>query len=74
MITDWFMPGMNGRELAAKVREQLPKLPVLLVSGYMDDPEIQAGSLPANTRFLAKPFSLPSLLEAVEALLPETAN
>ncbi len=74
MITDWFMSGMNGRELAAKVREQLPGLPILLVSGYMDDPEIQAGLLPANTRFLAKPFSLPSLLAAVEALLRETAG
>ena len=74
MITDWFMPGMNGRELAEKVREQLPKLPILLVSGYIDDPEIQAGTLPANTRFLAKPFSLPSLLEAVEALLRESTG
>ena len=69
LITDWFMPGINGRELAEQVRQKQPDLPVLLVSGYMDDPEIMAGALPPRTRYLPKPFSLPSLLEAVESLL-----
>ena len=33
MITDYNMPGMNGVELAQKVREILPNLPILFCSG-----------------------------------------
>lgn len=36
LLTDIVMPGMNGVELAWHVREQLPDLPVLLVTGYGD--------------------------------------
>jgi CheY-like chemotaxis protein len=37
VITDYRMPGLDGIELAAWVREHRPRLPVLLFSGYLED-------------------------------------
>lgn len=64
LLTDITLPGMNGRDLAGKLREQHPQMKVVYVSG-------NAGrqGLPANARFLQKPFTLSALTDAVgEAL------
>ena len=34
LVTDFRMEGMNGLELAHKVREQSPNTPVIIVTGY----------------------------------------
>src|SRR5690606_18601309 len=36
LLTDFAMPGMNGAELAQAVRERMPTLPVVFVTGYAD--------------------------------------
>jgi PAS domain S-box-containing protein len=36
LLTDFAMPGMNGAELARRVRQQYPALPVLFITGYAD--------------------------------------
>ena len=36
LVTDLYMPKMNGVELAHRLREQQPQLPVLVVTGYAD--------------------------------------
>src|SRR5580698_10005623 len=33
IITDHWMPGLNGPQFVEKLREQLPKIPVLVLSG-----------------------------------------
>ena len=37
VLTDLVMPGMNGRDLAACLRKQHPRLEVLFMSGYSDN-------------------------------------
>ena len=37
LITDVIMPGMNGKELAAKVRKIRSSIPILFMSGYTDN-------------------------------------
>jgi nitrogen-specific signal transduction histidine kinase/CheY-like chemotaxis protein len=51
LITDYMMPGMNGIDLARKVRERLPQMPVLLVSGFA-----QADGVAPDLPRLTKPF------------------
>lgn len=34
LLTDFTMPGMTGLELAQKVHEQMPNLPIIMMSGY----------------------------------------
>ena len=69
VITDAVMPGMSGRTLLCRLREEWPHVALLLVSGY--DPElVGAGPLAElGVGFLPKPFSPEELLEAVRTAL-----
>jgi two-component system response regulator CpxR len=39
VLTDLLMPGLNGLELARKIKERTPALPVILLSGVNEVPE-----------------------------------
>lgn len=69
LFSDVVMPEMSGRELAARVRERLPDLKVLLTSGYA--PDAPAGA--ADENILAKPFDMTSLAIAIRAALDSGA-
>jgi two-component system cell cycle sensor histidine kinase/response regulator CckA len=62
VVSDIVMPGFPGDKLAAKVAEQWPQVPVLLVSGF----GMKSG---CTGPFLAKPFTPDALLRAVENVL-----
>ncbi len=66
VLLDLSMPGMDGLAVLAEIRRSRPDLPVLLVSGYADriprEPD-------RATRFLAKPFSLETLADALKQTL-----
>jgi CheY-like chemotaxis protein len=58
---------MGGRELARRLREELPGLRVLYMSGYADsDRELE---LTATEAFLEKPFNPVTLAAKVDELL-----
>ena len=38
VVLDYSMPGMNGGEVAAKMREAKPQIPILLLSAYIGLP------------------------------------
>ena len=65
MITDYAMPSMNGLDLAIRVRQVHPKLPIVLATGYAELPA-HAG---ASFRRLAKPFTEQQLAAALEGAL-----
>jgi PAS domain S-box-containing protein len=67
LVTDVVMPEMRGPELAIRLRSRQPGLRVLLVSGYAE--EIVEVGRDASVPFLAKPFSVESLLTAVDAAM-----
>ncbi|MGE0442439.1 MAG: ATP-binding protein, partial [Gemmatimonadales bacterium] len=69
LLTDVVMPGMNGPTLARVLTDERPALRVLLMSGYPGDD--LSGELPADQRFLRKPFTPYILLEHVRAALTE---
>jgi len=52
LLTDYLMPEMNGLKLIRSLRDQGSTIPVLLLTGYCDEPE-----LAANTDVL-KPFEV----------------
>ncbi len=66
-ILDLTMPGMSGQELARKLRQQKPDLPVLLISGYTQDP-IPDLEMSGITSFIAKPFRLEAFVAALRKI------
>jgi CheY-like chemotaxis protein len=38
VVTDYAMPGMTGLDLATKIREMEPNLPIIIATGYADLP------------------------------------
>jgi CheY-like chemotaxis protein len=68
LLTDVVMPRLGGVKLASKVRALRFDLPIVLMSGFADDPDVAALSLPRE-HFLAKPFTVSTLLGAVRSAL-----
>jgi PAS domain S-box-containing protein len=67
VVTDVVMPGMNGRELAARIGPLCPHADVLFMSGYTDDSLERHGVL--GPTFLQKPFTARALAAKVRAVL-----
>jgi CheY-like chemotaxis protein len=69
LITDMVMPGMNGRDLAEKLRPLHSNLKPLFMSGYTADVITKHGVLDKSVRFIQKPFSRQNLAAKVREAL-----
>lgn len=69
LLTDVVMPGLSGPELARRVGDRRPDVPVLFVSGYADVELDGADLAGMTTASLAKPFSPAMVLDEVRRLL-----
>jgi signal transduction histidine kinase/CheY-like chemotaxis protein len=68
VVTDVVMPKMGGIELAKRLRQSKPALPILFVTGYVEQSDALLDSA-AGAPVLLKPFSPEALLRAVSAAL-----
>lgn len=66
LVSDVIMPGIDGLDLADRLRARWPDLPVLLVSGYVDE-ALRRILHERRIEFLAKPYRLPELTVAARA-------
>lgn len=73
VMTDVIMPQMSGKELYDQIKDQLPQIKVLLMSGYTDDALAHHGVLDEGLSFLEKPFSPARLARKVREVL-DTPN
>src|SRR5436305_15284554 len=64
LVTDFRMEGMNGVELAKKVHERHPEVPVIIVTGYGP---VDGGKYVAAC--LQKEDLLPALLEKIKMFI-----
>jgi len=72
IVTDLFMPEMDGIETIQLVREQFPATAIVAISGV--ESKTGADFLEVATklgadRVLRKPFTIPELVDAVESAL-----
>lgn len=69
MVTDVMMPDMDGPTLARKMREQMPELKIIFISGYTEDR--LKDHMDSNTFFLPKPFTLKQLAAKIKEAMEE---
>jgi CheY-like chemotaxis protein len=74
LVTDVVMPGLAGPELAARVLEKRPGIPVLYISGYTSDELGPRATLEPWESFLQKPFSPASLIRKIRTALERPAQ
>ena len=68
LVTDVVMPGMSGPDLARRLREARPELPVVYMSGYADQ-GLALEAAATGGAFLSKPFETETLERLVQAAL-----
>jgi CheY-like chemotaxis protein len=66
VITDHCMPGMNGPEFIARLRDLLPSVPVVVLSGF---PDVEEEYTDLNILFRIKPVGPDQLIALAESLL-----
>lgn len=71
IVLDLCMPDMDGFEFLKAVRINLPKLKIIVISGFMGGAMLRAARLLGGTATLAKPFTPDSLVSIVDELLAE---
>jgi len=70
LVTDIFMPDIDGLKILKVIKNQYPELPVLVITGY-GDVSLESEALSEyNTGYLDKPFEIPDLVKALEQLTP----
>ena len=70
LLSDLMMPRMGGKELAAKAREILPDMKIILMSGNPEDGRLSLGGV----HLLSKPFSIHTLATVVRRALDNRAS
>jgi CheY-like chemotaxis protein len=63
VLTDLYMPGLDGRELIARLRREWPRLPIVVLSAAIRI------SPPAEVPFVAKPLDPETLLAVIAGIL-----
>jgi CheY-like chemotaxis protein len=63
VLSDHAMPNMSGVELARRIRQRWPGMPIVLASGYVDLCSVGDLDLPR----LAKPYTQMELVEVISS-------
>jgi DNA-binding NtrC family response regulator len=72
LVTDYYMPHIDGLDLIKKAGELTPPPPSILITGHsFDDNDEQTAQLPHFKAILAKPFRWQQLAKLIEEHWPE---
>jgi signal transduction histidine kinase/ActR/RegA family two-component response regulator len=69
LLSDVVMPGIDGAELACRLRARWSDLPVLFVTGYSADRLARTGAVGPHDRVLEKPYQLEELTRTIRSML-----
>jgi hypothetical protein len=69
LLSDLILPGADAGDLARRVIEQRPALPVLFVTGHAPEDVVLSHPHLSGRRLLQKPVPPPLLLSAIRQLL-----
>lgn len=69
VVTDYFLPDMNGLDLIERVRESRPEVPCVLVTGNTDEMLMERMGRIPRSAFVRKPVKFSRLVSTVRSLL-----
>jgi DNA-binding response OmpR family regulator len=72
VILDLMLPGVDGLEVARKIRETGSEMPILMLTARSETQDVVLGFDAGADDYLRKPFEIPELLSRVRALLKRT--
>lgn len=73
VLSDINMPGMDGLELLARIKEKFPSLPVIMVTAYGDSERQLTAQKYGATGFMLKPVDFMALKDQLKALVEQVA-
>jgi signal transduction histidine kinase len=68
VLTDLGLPGVSGEEVARRMAERAPEVPVILLTGWADQIKADKKSVPGVKYILGKPITLSALANTLAAL------
>jgi DNA-binding NtrC family response regulator len=71
MITDLHMPGMKGIELAARVREIAPEMPIFMITGDAFGDILNLARKAGILKIFAKPLCFQEIMETARGTIEE---
>ena len=74
VLTDLMMPGMGGAELARRLQERWPDLPVLFMSGYSLEDLVRQNAIGSDHSIIQKPFTPDVLVKSLAAALAKVGK
>jgi len=69
LVLDIYLPDMNGLDLLGRLATTDPELPVVVITGHVDETLGPRALRAGATAFLTKPYDEQVLLEAIRAAL-----
>ncbi len=69
LMTDVVMPGMSGKDLWGILKERIPGLKCLFMSGYTANTIVHHGVLEEGVNFIGKPFTIGALASKLRKVL-----
>ncbi|MBO6777311.1 MAG: response regulator [Marinibacterium sp.] len=75
LVTDIVMPGkLQGTDLANRLRDVRPELPIIFMSGYAPETGVHASSRRREDKHLMKPVRKSDLLDALTSAIASRLN
>lgn len=74
IILDLMIPGIDGLEVARRVRESGHNMPILMLTARSETQDVVTGFDAGADDYMRKPFEIPELLSRVRALLKRTEH
>ena len=70
-VIDWMLPEVSGIELISRLRArpETKQLPIIMLTARGEEPDRIRGLTVGADDYIVKPFSVPELLERIQALL-----
>jgi DNA-binding response OmpR family regulator len=72
LILDLMLPGMDGIQVARRIREEGREIPILMLTARVETQDVVEGFDAGADDYLRKPFEIPELMSRVSALLKRT--